>query len=276
MLNIQSIGLGLRQEFFDQLLQNQSGVDFIEIAPENWIGIGGKRKYLLEQYRQAFPIALHGLSLSIGSAAPLNINFIKQIKTFMHEHDINIYSEHLSYCGDAQGYLYDLLPLPFSQEMIKHVVARIKQVQDILERSIVLENVSYYATPSQELSEIDFLNAVLTESGCELLLDVNNVYVNSVNHDYNPQAFIDQIDPRKIHYIHIAGHWQKSDNLIIDTHGSDVIDEVWQLLAYTYQKHGLFPTLLERDFDLPTLPSLKKELSTIRTLQHNIVRKESA
>ncbi|WP_151192765.1 DUF692 domain-containing protein [Cysteiniphilum sp. JM-1] len=275
MLDHQAIGLGLRQEFFDALLQNPQGVDFIEIAPENWIGIGGRRAHLLKKYREQFPIVLHGLSLSIGGISPLNIDFIKRIKAFMREHQITIYSEHLSYCSDQQGYLYDLLPLPFSDEMVKHVTTRIEQVQDILECPLILENASYYAAPGQILSEIDFIQAVVSESGCQLLLDVNNVYVNSVNHGYDPQQFIKQLPSDKIHYIHVAGHWQKSPELIIDTHGEDVIDPVWQLLCYCYQIHGFFPTLLERDFNLPPLASLKLELQTIAQIQQQVYSRES-
>lgn len=275
MLDHQAIGLGLRQEFFDALLQNPQGVDFIEIAPENWIGIGGRRAHLLEKYREQFPIVLHGLSLSIGGISPLNIDFIKRIKAFMREHQITIYSEHLSYCSDQQGYLYDLLPLPFSDEMVKHVATRIQQVQDILECPLILENASYYAAPGQTLSEIDFIQAVVSESGCRLLLDVNNVYVNSVNHGYDPQKFIKQIPRDNIHYIHVAGHYQKSPQLIIDTHGENVIDPVWQLLCYCYQTHGFFPTLLERDFNLPPLASLKLELQTIAQIQQQVYSRES-
>lgn len=274
MLDHQAIGLGLRQEFFDELLQNPQGVDFIEIAPENWIGIGGRRAHLLKKYREQFPIVLHGLSLSIGGISPLNIDFIKRIKAFMREHQITIYSEHLSYCSDQQGYLYDLLPLPFSDEMVKHITTRIQQVQDILECPLILENASYYAAPGQILSEIDFIQAVVSESGCQLLLDVNNVYVNSVNHGYDPQQFIKQLPSDKIHYIHIAGHWQKSPQLIIDTHGEDVINPVWQLLCYCYQTHGFFPTLLERDFNLPPLASLKHELQTISQIQQQVYSRE--
>ncbi|MDA0910980.1 MAG: DUF692 domain-containing protein [Proteobacteria bacterium] len=274
MLDHQAIGLGLRQEFFDELLQNPQGVDFIEIAPENSIGIGGRRAHLLKKYREQFPIVLHGLSLSIGGISPLNIDFIKRIKAFMREHQITMYSEHLSYCSDQQGYLYDLLPLPFSDEMVKHITTRIQQVQDILECPLILENASYYAAPGQILSEIDFIQAVVSESGCRLLLDVNNVYVNSVNHGYNPQQFIKQLPSDKIHYIHVAGHWQKSPQLIIDTHGEDVIDPVWQLLCYCYQTHGFFPTLLERDFNLPPLASLKRELQTISKIQQQVYSKE--
>lgn len=257
-------------------MQNPQGVDFIEIAPENWIGIGGRRAHLLKKYREQFPIVLHGLSLSIGGTAPLNIDFIKRIKAFMREHHINIYSEHLSYCSDHQGYLYDLLPLPFSDEMVAHVVKRIKQVQDILECPLILENASYYAAPGQILSEMDFIHAIVSESDCRLLLDVNNVYVNSVNHSYDSRQFIEQIPSDKIHYIHVAGHWQKSPQLIIDTHGEDVIDPVWQLLHYCYLTHGFFPTLLERDFNLPPLTSLKSELQTIKCIQKKLHLKEFA
>ncbi len=261
-------GLGLRQEFLNTLLDYEtSPVDFLEIAPENWMKVGGKRQRLFTQCAERYPITLHGLSLSIGGVDPINIDFVKDVKKFMDDFGISIYTEHLSYCSDQQGYLYDLLPLPFTEEAIQYVVKRIKQVQDIIEKPLVLENVSYYAAPNQQVSEIDFLNTIIKESGCELLFDVNNVYVNSINHGYDAKKFIDQIPADKIRYIHIAGHLQEAEDLIIDTHGDEVIPEVWDLLRYTYDKFGSMPTLLERDFNIPTFETLLLETNKIDQLQ---------
>jgi hypothetical protein len=176
------------------------------------------------------------------------------------------FSEHLSYCSD-HGQLYDLMPIPFTEEAVNYVAQRIRQAQDILERRIAIENVSYYAAPFQALSEIDFINAVLEQADCDLLLDVNNVYVNSVNHQYDPYAFIASLPAGRIAYMHIAGHYQESESLIVDTHGADVIDRVWDLLDFTYQTHGRQPTLLERDFNLPPLAELLNEVRMIRDYQ---------
>ena len=263
-----AVGLGLRQQFLSTLIdQDHSGIDFLEIAPENWLNTGGKRYRLLETYLEKFPFVLHGLCLSIGGTAPLNHGLLNSIKAFMQRYEISIYSDHLSYGGDEQGYLYELLPLPFTKEAIRHVVTRICQVQDILERPIAIENPSYYAVPSRQMPEIEFINAVVTESRCHLLLDVNNVYVNSINHGYNPYDFIAQLPTDKLVYLHIGGHLKQQNDLIIDTHGENVIDEVWQLLAYTYRRHGVMPTLLERDFNLPPLATLLQETRKIKTLQ---------
>jgi len=268
MLKINGTGLGLRQEFLEELLENQqSPVDFLEVAPENWLKIGGRRQKLFEQCAERYPIALHGLSLSIGGPDALNIQLVKDIKAFMAHYDIETYSEHLSYCSDTQGYLYDLLPIPFTEEAVQYVVARIKQVQDILGRALILENVSYYAAPDQKLKEIDFLKAILSESGCNLLFDVNNVYVNSINHGYDAKEFIKQIPTDKIIYLHIAGHYKEAKNLLIDTHGAPVIQTVWDLLKYTYQIHGNLPTLLERDFNIPSLKELLLETKKITSIQ---------
>ncbi|WP_235826844.1 HvfB family MNIO-type RiPP peptide maturase [Facilibium subflavum] len=277
MLNKTDKGLGLRPEFIHALLEIQnSGVDFVEIAPENWIKVGGKRQMLLQQYTEVFPVVLHGLCLSIGGPMPIDISFVQEIKQFMDRYHIDVYSEHLSYCNDAQGYLYDLLPIPFTKEAVDYVSQRIKQVQDILERPLILENASYYAAPEQQMSEIEFINAIVTETKCQILLDVNNVYVNSINHNYDAKHFLDQLPSSHIHYIHIAGHKRQSHDLIIDTHGDKVIDDVWQLLQYTYQRHGLFPTLLERDFNIPPLTALFDELQEISRIQQTVKISEYA
>jgi len=264
---MEKVGLGLRKPFQEQLLDNPSrAIDFLEVAPENWMHVGGNKSKYFQQIRQHYPLVCHGLSLSIGSPAPLDKTFLQDLRHFLDAHYIDTYTEHLSYCSD-DGHLYDLMPIPFTEEAVKYVANRVRQVQEALGRTIALENVSYYALPSQELTEIEFINAVMAESGCELLLDVNNVFVNSVNHGYNPKDFINALTPEKIAYIHIAGHYVENKNLIIDTHGAAVIDTVWDLLEYTYQVFGVLPTLLERDFNIPALDVLLQECGHIREIQ---------
>ena len=241
-------------------------VDFFEIAPENWIGVGGKMGKDFRYFTERYPFIAHGLSLSIGSPAPLDETFIQRVKRLLDRHNIRFYSEHLSYCSD-DGHLYDLMPIPFTEEAVHYVAGRIRRVQDILERRIAMENVSYYAAPGQEMEEIDFLNAVLAEADCDLLLDVNNIYVNSINHRYDAEAFLKSLPADRIAYFHIAGHYDEADDLKVDTHGADIIEPVWTLLETAYQHFGVVPTLLERDFNIPPLPELLAEVSHIKRLQ---------
>ncbi|MEA3277054.1 MAG: DUF692 domain-containing protein [Pseudomonadota bacterium] len=265
---VHGAGLGLRRSFIDAAAeQPPDQVDFWEVAPENWIGIGGRYGRRFRTMTERFPFVCHGLSLSIGSPAPLDVTFVKRIKAFLDEHQIRTYTEHLSYCSD-DGHLYDLMPIPFTEEAVHHVAGRVRQVQDILERRIALENVSYYGAPGQEMSEIDFVNAVLAEADCGLLLDVNNIYVNSINHRYDPLDFLTRLPGERIVYAHIAGHYEEAEDLRVDTHGADVIDPVWSLLEKAYERFGVFPTLLERDFNIPPLDELVTEVSTISALQH--------
>lgn len=238
----------------------------MEVAPENWLGVGGKYGKLFRDFTESYPFVGHGLSLSIGSPAPLDEAFLHKLKCFLREHNIRLYSEHLSYCSD-DGHLYDLMPIPFTEEALKYVVARIRRVQDILEQPIALENVSYYAAPGKEMEEIDFLNGVLEEADCQLLLDVNNIYVNSINHDYDAEQFLMALPADRIAYLHVAGHYNDAEDLIVDTHGADVIDPVWDLLETTYQHFGVIPTLLERDFNIPPVPELLGEIDKIANLQ---------
>lgn len=261
------VGLGLRREMLDELLEHvPKQVDFMEVAPENWLKLGGRFKKQFKTLTDANNFVCHGLSLSIGSPEPLDIEFVKSLKTFFDEHNIKIFSEHLSYCSGT-GHMYDLMPIPFTQDAIAHVVPRIKQVQDILERQIAIENVSYYGAPGQELSELEFTNTILEQADCKLLLDVNNIYVNSINHGYNAEEFLNGLPSKRIAYGHVAGHYNEAEDLIVDTHGADVIDPVWELLDKAYAKHGVFPTLLERDFNIPTMNVLTKELDIIHELQ---------
>lgn len=270
---IQGCGLGFRremQEELDELLA--SDIDFVEIAPENWMRLGGQFEKTLSKVSERKPLACHGLSLSIGSPDSLDIEFLKELKVFLDKYKVEIYSEHLSYCS-ANGHMYDLMPIPFTQEAVDYVADRVKQVQDVLERPLVLENVSYYLTADNELTEVEFTEAVLEQSGCQLLLDVNNVYVNSINHNYDPISFIKAMPTDKIRYCHIAGHYDEADDLKVDTHGADVIDNVWQLLKKTYDIHGVFPTLLERDFNIPPVEELLLEVTKMRKIQHSLASK---
>ncbi len=248
-------------------------IDFWEVAPENWSKLGGYYAKQLKQLTSKYAFTTHGLSLSIGSPAPIDVVFVQEVKQFLDTHDIALYSEHLSYCS-GQGHLYDLMPIPFTEEAIRYVVQRIKQVQDILERPLILENVSYYAAPGQELSEQQFIISILEEADCQLLLDVNNIYVNAINHQYDAESFLTAMPTERIAYGHIAGHYDEADDLIVDTHGADVIEPVWKLLEKAYQIHGVFPTLLERDFNIPPLDILMLEVDKIRQLQSRYSNKK--
>jgi uncharacterized protein len=264
----QGAGLGLRRDFLSSFLAPERiPVDFLEVAPENWMKLGGRLGRAFAEIAARYRIVTHGLSLSIGGLQPLDVDFLTDLKVFLQKFQIEVYSEHLSYCSDGLGHLYDLMPIPFTEEAVSYVANRIRQVQDILERKLIIENVSYYGAPSPEMTEIDFLKAVLQEADCHLLLDVNNIYVNSINHGYDPKAFIAAIPTSRIQYIHIAGHYNEAPDLRVDTHGADVIDPVWDLLRTTYQHHGVYPTLLERDFNIPSVEHLLGEVGQIRMAQ---------
>ncbi|MEA1889781.1 MAG: DUF692 domain-containing protein [Pseudomonadota bacterium] len=270
---VQGAGIGLRRTLLDEFMQQKAiPVDFMEVAPENWIGLGGRFGKQFRYFTERYPFNLHGLSLSIGGPEPLDIAFIKQVKQFMKEHSIRCYSEHLSYCSDV-GHLYDLMPIPFTEEAVHYVADRIKQVQDIIEQPLVIENVSYYAAPGKQMAEIDFINAVLDEADCQLLLDVNNIYVNSVNHRYDAVEFLQSLPGKRISYVHIAGHYNEAEDLIVDTHGADIIDPVWTLLDAAYEHFGVLPTLLERDFNIPPYKELMTEVAQIKQHQRKHEKK---
>nr|WP_150802721.1 DUF692 domain-containing protein [Pseudomonas fluorescens] len=262
-----TVGLGLRRSLLNPLRDAPAGnFDFLEVAPENWIGIGGAHGAALRSLAERYPLSCHGLSLSLGGTAPLDVAFLQEVRVFLDQYKVPLYSEHLSYCSD-DGHLYDLLPLPFTEEAVHHVAARIRQAQDVLGRRLAVENVSYYAAPQQDMDELTFTNAVLQEADCDLLLDVNNVYVNSVNQRFDPQAFLAGITPDRVVAMHVAGHYDESDELKIDTHGAPVKPVVWALLAQAYTRFGAKPTLLERDFNFPAFEVLVAELNIIRQLQ---------
>ncbi|MGE0483183.1 MAG: DUF692 domain-containing protein [Gammaproteobacteria bacterium] len=260
-------GLGFRRALLRPLEDQGPGpVDFFEIAPENWLDLGGPLGRRFRAFTERHPFVCHGLSLNLGGLAPLDEAFVRRVGQFMAEHQVRCYSEHLSYCAD-DGHLYDLMPIPFTAEAVEHVAGRIRRVQDILERRIAVENVSYYCAPGAEMTELEFVNAVLERADCDLLLDVNNIYVNSVNHGYDAREFLRALPGDRIAYVHVAGHYVEAPDLIVDTHGADVVDPVWDLLADAYDCFGLLPTLLERDFNLPPLAALIDEVAQVGRLQ---------
>lgn len=267
--HLHGAGLGLRRPLLAGIVNNPptQTVGFYEVAPENWITLGGKFGKQFRAMTERFDFVCHGLSLSLGGSDPLDEKLVLDVKRFMAEHRIKLYSEHLSYCSH-NGHLYDLMPIPFTEAAAKHVAGRIQRVQDLLGQRIAIENVSYYAAPGQEMSEIEFFNAVVRAADCDILLDVNNIYVNSINHGYDAEAFLKAVPGERIAYAHIAGHYVEAEDFLVDTHGAEVIDPVWKLLAKAYQLYGVFPTLLERDFNLPPLEELLKEVETINTIQH--------
>ena len=265
---ISGAGIGLRRTMTTQLTRDgvPDAIDFLELAPENWIGLGGRLGRQLREISERKTLVCHGLSLSIGGPAPLDESLVRSIRDFIRDHKVAIYSEHLSYTNDG-GQLYDLLPLPFTEEAVTWTAERVKRVQDIIGERMALENVSYYLSPKRDLREAEFVRSVIEAADCDLLLDVNNVYVNSVNHGYEPLDFIRAMPANRVSYIHVAGHYVEPDGLIIDTHGADVIDPVWQLLGETYNLIGVRPTLLERDFNIPEMSDLLQEVARIKQIQ---------
>ncbi|EGA68920.1 hypothetical protein VISI1226_20989 [Vibrio sinaloensis DSM 21326] len=264
-INNTAKGLGLRTEHIDLLahVDKHPDIDFLELAPENWMNIGGLKRELLQEISSKYPLVAHGLSLSIGDTQPLNTQFVKQVRHFLDEFNIEIYSDHLSQSRDSQGYLYDLIPIPRRKGNIGYLSDRIKQVQDIISRPLVLENISYYHDFGDEMPEGDFMAEIVETTQCELLLDINNAYVNSQNHQFNVYDMINALPSSAIRYYHIAGHLVESDHYLIDTHGEEVCREVLQLAQYTFGVHGAKPLLLERDNNVPPLLALAEELNHV-------------
>ncbi|HHI4967041.1 TPA: DUF692 domain-containing protein [Vibrio parahaemolyticus] len=260
-----SKGIGLRSEHVDLLRQlpKHPDIEFLELAPENWMNIGGLKREQLQDIAKYYPLVAHGLSLSIGDCQPLNESFVRDIARFLDEFNIDIYSEHLSFSRDNQGYLYELLPVPRHKDNIPYLVERIQRVQDIIQRPLTLENISYYHDYGQEMPEGEFIAEVSDRSGCELLIDINNVFVNSRNHHFCPYDMLNTLPSDAIRYYHIAGHLKERDDFLLDTHGNPVPDEVIELAHYTYSVHGSKPLLLERDHHVPSLLVLAEELRNI-------------
>ncbi len=268
-------GLGFRRELIAPLKAGvPEAIRFFEIAPENWAGMGGLSAKDLRQFTERYPFVCHGLSLSLGGPGPLDDALLRRIKSFMGEHGISLYTEHLSWCADDRQ-LYDLLPIPLTEAAVKWTVERIQRAQDILGQRIGIENASYYvAPPGAEMSEAEFISAIVREADCLLHLDVNNIYVNSRNFAFDPLAFMHALPLERTCYVHVAGHYVEPDGLLIDTHGAEVIDPVWALLEAAYARiGGEVPTCLERDFNFPDFFRLTVEVEQIARLQAAASRK---
>lgn len=260
-------GIGFRKDFAEEFLAGSVlQPSFVELAPENWMNIGGFWKKKLNELAEKYPIICHGLSLSIGSPDKLDFDFLKKVKNFLNDYEVQVYSEHLSFSKCDNAHLYDLLPIPFREDAIKHVVQRIKEAQDFLEREIAIENVSYYTPVAAQMDEATFIKTIVEEAECKMLLDVNNVYVNAFNHGYSTKEFITQLPLDRVEYIHMAGHTKVADDLIIDTHGQPIIDPVYELFEWTLERVNPVPVLLERDFNIPELPELQHELNSLKAI----------
>lgn len=265
---IEHVGIGFRKDFAEEFLEGKNlAPSFVEVAPENWMGIGGYWKKVFKQVAEKYPVYSHGLSLSIGSPDELDWNFLAEVKNFLLEYNIKIYSEHLSYSKCDNAHLYDLLPIPFRWDAVAHISQRIKEVQEFLERKIAIEIVSYYTPVAAEMSEVEFISSIVKEADCNLLLDVNNIYVNAFNHNYDAKQFIENLPLDKVEYIHMAGHEQVAPDLIIDTHSEPIIDPVYDLFDFTVRKlPNQVPVLLERDFNIPELHELQTELDRLENI----------
>jgi len=261
------VGIGLRRDIAEEILDSQLLTpDFVEFAPENWMGVGGNWNKTRMKAVEMYPVTCHGLSLSLGSPEELDLDFIRDLKVFLDESKAQIYSEHLSYTKSQNAHLYDLLPIPFREDAAAHVAERIRQVQDALGRRIAIENVSYYTPVAAEMTEIEFITDILKNADCQLLLDVNNVYVNAFNHSYDAKQFIARLPLERVAYIHMAGHEQVEPDLIIDTHGQPIIDPVYELFEWTIGQMDPVPVLLERDYNFSDLEQLQSELLHLKSI----------
>jgi len=264
-------GLGLRVEHYAEIFGGEPAVDWFEALTENYLVPGGKPLHNLMGVRERYPVALHGVSMSIGSTAPLDLEYLAQVKALAAHVQPAWISDHLCWTGIAGKNVHDLLPLPYTEEALSHVVARVRVVQEILERRILLENVSSYVTfRDSQLTEWEFLRAVAEQSDCLILLDVNNVYVSSVNHEFDAQAFLNGVPVDRVQQIHLAGHEGHGDYLI-DTHDHPVPDPVWTLYTAALRRFGAVSTMIERDANIPPLAELEAELHSARRLAQRVL-----
>ena len=267
-------GLGLRPDHYLDILAQRPNIDWFEALTENYLVPGGKPLYFLERIRQHYPMALHGVSLSIGSTDPLNTDYVRQVKTLAERIDAAWISDHLCWTGVKGINLHDLMPLPYTEEAIRHVSERVMLTQEILGRQILLENVSSYVTyQASTLTEWEFLAAVAEASDCLILLDINNVYVSAFNHGFAPLDYLNGIPRSRVIQFHLAGH-QHHGSHIIDTHDAPIIDTVWDLYSEAVQRFGRVSTLIERDDNIPPLAELTNELDRARRIGNGILDNE--
>ena len=265
-LSYLGFGLGLRTEHYNQILESKPTVDWFEALSENYMIPGGKPLDYLTKIRANYPVVMHGVSLSIGSTAALDLDYLRDLKKLADRIQPAWISDHLCWTGVHGQNIHDLLPLPYTEEAAKHVAVRVRQVQDFLGRQILLENVSSYASYiDSSMTEWEFITQIANEADCLLLLDVNNIYVSSFNHNFDAKAFIDGVPKNRIQQIHLAGH-QNNGDYIIDTHDAPVIDPVWDLYAHAIKRFGAVSTMIERDDHIPALEVLMQELQVARDI----------
>lgn len=264
-------GLGLRPEHYDSILAEKPDIDWLEILTENYLVPGGKPLYYLEKFRSLYPMVMHGVSMSIGSCDPLDWDYLKEVKNLAMRIQPKWISDHLCWTGLHHKNMHDLLPLPYTEEAIHHVVDRIRQVQDFLGQRILIENVSSYVTYTHSvITEWEFLREICQQADCLILLDVNNIYVSSINHEFNPLSYITAIPRERVYQIHLAGH-SDMGSYIIDSHDHDIVDPVWKLYEATLQHIGPVSTMIERDDNIPELSYLLTELDYARTISKKVM-----
>ena len=259
-------GVGLRTDHYQYVVDNRPDVDWFEVISENFMVAGGKPKYFLHAVRENYPIVMHGVSMSIASTDPLNLDYLAKLKTLAAEVQPEWISDHLCWTGVHGINSHDLLPVPYNEEAIAHIVSRVQKVQDILGREMILENVSSYLTYNQsEMEEWEFINEIARRAGCKILFDINNIYVSARNHGFSAQTFLQSIKPEYVQQFHLAGHSDYGD-YVIDTHDHDVPPAVWDLYKEALQKFGFISTLIERDDNIPPFPDLYSEMQHARDI----------
>ncbi len=266
-------GLGLRSLHYEEVLATLPSIDWFEIISENYMIPGGKPLDYLNKIREHYPVVMHGVSLSLGSTDPLDQTYLKQLKQLIDVVEPKWISDHLCWTGVHGRNMHDLLPLPYTTKTIDHLVSRIQQVQDTLGRQILLENVSSYVTYLEsDMQEWEFLREIAIRADCFILLDINNIFVSSFNHEFNPQEFLQGIPKDRVYQFHLAGH-ANHGNYIIDTHDEPVVDSVWSLYADAVRRFGLVSTMIERDDNIPPLKELIAELNQAREIADGILEK---
>jgi uncharacterized protein (UPF0276 family) len=269
-------GLGLRKEHYDTILRDSPTIDWFEIVSENYMVAGGKPLYYLDKIRERYPMVMHGVSLSIGSTDPLNEEYLLRLKTLARRITPAWISDHLCWTGVNNTNMHDLLPLPYTEEAIRHVAERVSLVQDYLGQQILLENVSsYVAFKDSEMTEWEFIQEIAERADCLILLDINNIYVSAFNHKFDPYTYLDGIPVERVLQFHLAGHTQEKD-MLIDTHDHSIVDPVWDLYAAAVRRFGYVSTMIERDDNIPVLPELLSELDQARHIAETVHREQVA
>lgn len=269
-------GLGLRPDHYEEILNSDPGIDWLEVVSENYMVDGGKPLYYLDRIRERYPVVMHGVSMSIGGTDPLDRDYLHRLRTLAERIEPEWVSDHLCWTGYEGSQLHDLLPLPYTEEAVAHVAGRVAEVQEYLGRRILLENVSSYVTYRHSaMMEWEFLQAVAERADCLILLDVNNIYVSATNHGFNPESYLRGIPPGRVYQFHLAGHSRNGD-IVVDTHDHDVPDPVWELYAEAVRRFGLVSTMIERDADIPPLADLLAELDDARRIAEPILEEQAA